>query len=63
MVDVRNANEVDTWIGDIVKIHGRIDGGANVAGIGGGWRPTTVGNIVRSPVLLFNKRYKVIGIS
>jgi NAD(P)-dependent dehydrogenase (short-subunit alcohol dehydrogenase family) len=47
VVDVRNADEVNAWIGGIAKTHGEIHGGANVAGIGGGWKPTTIANIVR----------------
>ncbi|KAH0834431.1 Levodione reductase [Fonsecaea pedrosoi] len=35
-VDVANIDEVDQWIHDVVRDHGRLDGAANVAGIAGG---------------------------
>ncbi|OAL40370.1 hypothetical protein AYO20_00106 [Fonsecaea nubica] len=35
-VDVANTDEVDEWIRDVVRDHGRLDGAANVAGIAGG---------------------------
>ncbi|KIV81153.1 hypothetical protein PV11_08592 [Exophiala sideris] len=35
-VDVAKVEEVDSWIDEILKDHGRLDGAANVAGIAGG---------------------------
>ncbi|KAK7905444.1 hypothetical protein LTR67_000166 [Exophiala xenobiotica] len=35
-VDVADAEEVDSWINDIIRDHGRLDGAANVAGMASG---------------------------
>jgi len=35
-VDVSKVDEVDTWIDEVVRDHGRLDGAANVAGVAGG---------------------------
>ncbi|KAI1627035.1 putative short chain dehydrogenase/ reductase [Exophiala viscosa] len=35
-VDVANIEAVDSWINEVLKDHGRLDGAANVAGIAGG---------------------------
>lgn len=41
IVNIRNAKEVDDWIADILKTHGRLDGAANIAGVS--QRPGTTG--------------------
>jgi NAD(P)-dependent dehydrogenase (short-subunit alcohol dehydrogenase family) len=33
---VSKVDEVDTWIDEVVRDHGRLDGAANVAGVAGG---------------------------
>jgi hypothetical protein len=33
---VADAEEVDSWINDIIRDHGRLDGAANVAGMASG---------------------------
>lgn len=62
VVDVSKRDQVDAWISSIGKEHGKIHGGANVAGIGGGWRATTIGDIVRSLPYYSKYRSKKTGI-
>ena len=50
-VDVAKVEEVDSWIDEILKDHGRLDGAANVAGIAGGEGQVTE-DIVRVEHLL-----------
>jgi len=48
-IDVRNNVEVVAWIKSCVEKEGRLDGGANVAGVGGSSKPGKTEDIVRSP--------------
>jgi NAD(P)-dependent dehydrogenase (short-subunit alcohol dehydrogenase family) len=45
-LDVRDHKAVDAWLETAMKNHKQLHGGANVAGIGGGFKPTNVGDIV-----------------
>ncbi|KAF2492583.1 putative short chain dehydrogenase/ reductase [Lophium mytilinum] len=44
-VDVSKPDQVETWIEDTVRVFGRLDGAANVAGIAAGKGDTTCQNI------------------
>jgi hypothetical protein len=46
LVDVRDVQGVNYWIDSIMRNHEQLHGAANVAGIGGGYKPVTVGSIV-----------------
>ncbi|OCL06315.1 putative short chain dehydrogenase/ reductase [Glonium stellatum] len=46
-IDVRNVDEVNAWIDDVVKVFGKLDGAANVAGVAGGDGDTTIQTIVQ----------------
>ena len=35
-VDVSKVAEVESWIGEVIEDHGKLDGAANIAGIAGG---------------------------
>jgi NAD(P)-dependent dehydrogenase (short-subunit alcohol dehydrogenase family) len=45
-VDVSKSDQVDKWIEDTVRVFGRLDGAANVAGIAAGDGDTTCQTIV-----------------
>jgi len=49
-VDVRKADEVETWIQNAINTFGRLDGAANIAGIAGGSSDTTVQTLVSKVV-------------